>query len=79
MAISDVTATVTCDECGDTEERELPFRYPDYSGKNGFHSLAALVEDLEREGWEISPETEGGELGEHVTCAGCPDDDADDD
>lgn len=79
MAISDVTASVTCDECGEVETRELPFRYPDYSGKNGFHSLPALVEDLEGESWEISPETDGSELGAHVTCPGCSEDDADDD
>ena len=78
MPIEDVMGTVVCDECGDAETRELPFRFPDLSGRNGFHSLKALVEDLEDEGWEISPETDEAALGANVTCPECAKEDDDD-
>lgn len=35
MSTSDAYVRIMCDTCNEEEEAELPFMYPDYSGRNG--------------------------------------------
>lgn len=71
--IHDATVEVTCDNprCRESVRIELPFNYPDYSGKGGRYDHRPHVVEklLKNEGWTVV-KVEGAEEGKHY-CEGC--------
>lgn len=69
--IHDATVEVTCDNpnCRESIQVELPFNYPDLSGRNGRyeHQLSAIRSRIEAEEWVIV----GEEPDEKTYCSGC--------
>tara|TARA_Y100000310_G_scaffold199765_1_gene199784 strand:+ start:252 stop:470 length:219 start_codon:yes stop_codon:yes gene_type:complete len=54
-----------CDNCSDTIEVEMEYRYRSYNGNSGYYDHSGATEQLDDEGWKV------GEDNKHFCCEEC--------
>jgi len=53
-----------CDNCSDTMEIEMEYRYRSFSGNSGYYDHVVAIDQLDDKGWKVGND-------EHFCCEEC--------